>query len=178
MFNKLSWNDEWVREATETLEEVLRRATSSPARNYVFGQLLNDAVQAHRPWALDVQREATQRGLGSILRSYTQSRGGTLPFKHGGELHLKSAIVGIERTGDNGETWIQQELLARATFREIAANRARDLKIRKAYSVRVAMEDRLLALEEMAPGTETPDEACAQLGISLDDYLGGGELAA
>jgi hypothetical protein len=33
------------------------------------------------------------------------------------------------------------------------------------------LADRLLALQELAPAAATPQEACASLGISLDEYL-------
>jgi hypothetical protein len=178
VFNKLSWSDDWIEECTAMLEDVLHRATSSPARNHLLGELLNDALQAHRGWALDLQREATQRGLGSMLRSYTQNRVSSLPFNLDGQLHEKSAIAGIVRTGDDGESWVQQEMLARSTFREIAAKRSRDLKGQRAYSIRVALDDKLLALEQLAPGTETPEEACAVLGVALHDYLAESDLAA
>lgn len=178
MFNKLSWPDEWVEECVAMMEEVLRRATSSPARNHLLGELLNDAIQAQRGWALDLQRESIQRGLGSMLRSYTQSRVSPLPVNLDGHLYEKSAVAGIERTGDDGETWVQQALLARSTFREIAAKRARDLKGERAYSIRVALDDKLLALEQLAPGTKTPEEACESLGVSLHDYLADPGLAA
>lgn len=42
-----------------------------------------------------------------------------------------------------------------------------------AYTDNVAVADRLLALAEMAPGSNTPQEAAQALGISLDEYLAG-----
>lgn len=176
--SRLTWADEWNEEHDAMMEEVIRRATSSPARVALYEQLRDDAVQAQRPWAIELQREDAHKGAVAHVSAYLQKQGGKIPGRRNGRSVTTPAVVGITRTDDDGEAWVQQEFLHKCEWRELEAKRATNGKMEEAYAVKNAVIDKFLELRTKVPGARTPEDACEKLGVTVLQYLSSDGIAA
>lgn len=175
---KVGWPPEWNSEYTEMMEEVIAETPNSAERIAAFLAKLHDAVQAQRQWAMLLDADIRRRGAGSEVSGYAKARVPRLPVAYDGRLLTQDAVAGFKQTRASGEQWVAQQMVAMVSWDELKAKRAEQLAMEHAYGVKVAMYDKLLALRDMAPRAANPAEACSILGMSIDDYLGGGTLAA
>lgn len=170
MRNRNAWAPAEREEYDELLAEVVAATTNTTKRLDLFEQLLNDALQAQRSWARDVERSGLRNGLAKEIKAY-QDRKRALVAYDGQLLNLPRVQGTVTRTSD-GEVHHQRELIELWTWQQIADKRADALKTRQYYSEKVAHYDRLLALRDMCPESVTPTDAARRLGINLDEFLG------
>ena len=157
------------REYETLLNEVLVQAEGTGERARLMQQKIDDAVQAQREWASLVKRNAEIDGYAAAIKVHLK-RTRVVVNINDREVS-KPRTIGTKRTDDAGKVIDLQLPFEVLTFDQIRDKRKEYLAQARAYSDNVAMTDRLLALEEMAPGHATPAEAARALGISLDDYL-------
>jgi hypothetical protein len=175
---KASWSEQDIIEYEAMMEEVCTSRTSSEGRIALFLSKLRDAVQAHRPWAVE-KEDILRRGAGAVVSTYAKGREQPAMFSYEGEMLTKPVVIGIRRADtQNGRPRPEQALIELATWEEIEVKRQDYLSQRRAYTANVAMMDRILALRDLSPGALTPLEACTSLGVSLHDYLAESGLAA
>lgn len=169
------WNSGWDRGAMAEYRELMHGACDASRENSrrkeVLLDRLNDALQAHRDWARDMEDEIRLRGALSLITSFARAERTVLVAMSDRRSLLKSKDIGIKLVDDSGQIYEQRAFFEELTWEQIEDKRAAYLKGRRAYDDNVAIMDRLAALRLMAVGTSTVGEACDRLGISVDEYL-------
>lgn len=151
------------------LAEVVDTTSVAAERIDALEVRLADAIQAHRPWANEVERACRRFGLGKeITRFEDRSRA---MVSYDGQVMNLPAKQSRRVVAANGGVAHQRELIELWSWDEIAAKRAESLHARRTYDAKVAHLDRLLALREMAPAASTPDEAARLAGIDIETWL-------
>lgn len=169
VINRSAWSPEEQEEYEELLAAVTASGRESSARLDVFERLLADAIQAHRPWAREVERACLRGGMGKEISRY-QGRMRALVAHDGRVLNEPRIQSRKVRTAD-GATVDQRELIELWTWEQIAEKRVEAIRMRGSYDDKIAHYDRLLALRVLAPDSVTPTEAAAVLDVDLDEYL-------
>lgn len=169
--NRNAWGSEERAEYDALLAEVVAATNKTPARLDLFERKLNDAIQAHRPWAREVERHCVRNGLAKEIKAF-QDRNRAMVAHNGRVLNLPKVQSTLVRDEESGEVFYQRELIELWTWEQIADKRTEALKARQGYTEKVAHYDRLLALREMCPDASTPAEAAKALGLNLDEFLG------
>jgi hypothetical protein len=172
--NRHAWSAEAKDEYEDLLADICNTTNDTSERLDLFEEQLIDAVQAHRQWALDVSRACRRAGLGKEISRF-EDRNRVL-VSHDGQL-LSVPRTQSRKVKVAGEVTYQRELIVVWTWVELAEKRAEVIKATRAYTAKVQQYDRLLALRDMAPEAGSPAEAAEQLGLDLDEYLGGEEAA-
>lgn len=163
------WPPEEREEYEALLGEVATASTVTSERLDLFERKLTDAVQAHRPWAVQVERACLRGGMGQEIRRF-EDRNRAL-VAHDGRVLSVPAIQARRVHTDSGEVY-QRELIQLWTWAEIEGKRVEALNAARTYTDKVAHYDRLLALRALCPASATPDDAARRLDIDLDDFLG------
>lgn len=174
--NRNTWSWEERREFDEVLERVVASSRNGHERVDLFDSLLNDALQAHRVWAHDIDRHARRDGLAAEIRRY-QDRNRAL-MSHLGELLNLPRVQARRIRSDDGDVFYQRELIELFSWEQLAEKRTEALKARGTYTQKVAHYDRLMALRDLAPESATPAEAAEMLGTTIEAWLVGGTLSA
>ena len=157
------------REYEQMMAEVLAEAEGTGDRARLLANKVHDAIQAHRSWAQQVQWDAQVTGYAAAVKTYLK-RTRVVVNIHDREVS-KPRTIGTKRRDEDGNVVDLQLPLEVLTFDQIREKRREYVRQVKAYTDNLAVADRLLALEEMAPGSATPAEAAKTLGTTLDDYL-------
>lgn len=173
--NTASWSPEERAEWEDLLEQVTQEAESTGDAVDMLKQLVRDAVQAQRFWANDVEDAALRTGLRSLVNAYKKRQRVLVSYQ--GELLNKARAIGVKHVAEDGSTWHAQPLIDVMTWDQLREKRREYLTQIRAYTSNVAEMDQLLALQEICPGAATPQEACEQLGTTVDEYLKRGEAA-
>lgn len=168
--NQAAWSPAEREEYDSIVREVIETVDSTEARIDLYEQAVADAVQARRFWASDVDRDARRTGYREQIKSWLKRN--RVIVNIGAREVSKPRVIGVKRTDDEGQQYDAQALLDVMTFDELRAKRREWLRQVHAYNDNVALADRLLALQELAPTATTPQDACRLLGTSLDEYLG------
>lgn len=164
-----AWSPQERDEYEELLAEVCNATTDTRDRLDLLEEKLNDAMQAHRPWAFSVATQCRRFGLGKEISRFQDRNRALVSFD--GRL-LSMPRVQSRRVEVDGELTYQRELIVLWTWDELREKRREAIRATETYSAKVGHYDRLLALAEKAPGTATPAEAADVLGLDLDEYLG------
>lgn len=172
--NRNAWSAEAKDEYEGLLADICNQTTDTSERLDLFEDALTGAVQAHRQWALDVSRACRRAGLAKEVTRFEDRNRALVSFD--------GQLLSVPRTQSRkvmvlGEVTYQRELITVWTWDEIAEKRAEVIKATQAYTVKVQQYDRLLALRVLAPDAGSPAEAAEQLGLDIDEYLGGSEAA-
>lgn len=168
--NTSSWSPEERAEWDDLLEQVTQETESTGDAVDMLKGLVRDAVQAQRFWANDIEDAALRTGLRSLINAYKKRHRVFVSYR--GELLNKARAIGVKHVAEDGSTWHAQPLIDVMTWDQIREKRRAYLAQLRAYTSNVAEMDQLLALQEMCPGAVTPQEACEQLGTTVDEYLG------
>jgi hypothetical protein len=145
-------------------------STSTAARREYFIIGLDDALQAHRFWASDVDRQVRGRGIDNLLRAWQKAHT-RVPVSHDGRLLLVPREIGTARRTTAGAVRHEQRLFDYLTWDEIKAKRQEYLRQQRTYSDLVATLDKLLALADVVPQTANPAEAAEAIGITVENWL-------
>lgn len=166
-----AWGVDERAEYDKLLAEVIAATNNTTARLDLFEAKLNDAIQAHRPWAREVEQYSVRIGLAKEIKAF-QDRSRAMVAHNGRVLNLPKVQSTLVRNEESGEVFYQRELIELWTWEQIADKRTEALKARQGYTEKVAHYDRLLALRDMCPEANTPAEAAKMLGLNLDEFLG------
>lgn len=164
------WSPEERDEYEDLIAEVVNTTTNTSDRLDLFEDKLIDAMQAQRPWAIDVARACRRYGLAKEITRF-EGRSRTL-VSHDGKLMSQPRVQARRVVSASGEQTYQRELIEVWTWEQLAAKRAEVLQAQDSYSAKLGHYDRLLALRDKAPDTASPAEAAAALGLDLDEWLG------
>jgi hypothetical protein len=167
---KAHWGEAEVEEYDSIIEATLRNDVSTSERAETFAYEIESAIQAHRPWAREVEQDAKRRGYLSIYKQ--EVRKGTVLVQVGGEDIEKPAMVSVQRVGDNGVTFQQLAFYEVMTREQIAFKRTEYIKARRAYDSNVAVMDKLTAMLDAAEADDLAT-AAASLGLSVEEWLAG-----
>lgn len=165
------WTPEDVREWDSLLQEVVESAETTVERTDLMERLMDDAVNAHRPWANDMQRQCLRDGYARQWKAYMKRTRVIVATREA--TVEKPRVVGVKRLDEAGAKYDVQALYELLTFDEIRAKRRENLAQIKAYTDSVAVCDKYLALQSLAPEAATPAEAAKSLGIDIDEWLAG-----
>jgi len=158
------------REYEALLNAVIAEADGTGERVALMDRFMEDAIQAHRHWAVQVEGAARRNGYAAEIKTYLK-RTRVVINLNDREIS-KPRTIGTRRESDDGKVIDLQLPFEVLTFDQIRDKRREYLTQINAYTDNLAVADRLLALAEMAPGSNTPAEAAKLLGIVLDEYLG------
>lgn len=158
------------RDAFEALiDEACDEQTSTRLRVTAFLHKLADATQAHAAWSDIVRDECLERGAASLIKAHLKARNRVM-VAYNGELVAKSAMVGVRRSGPDGE-YVQQELIYVLTWDELIEKKQEYLAAVRSYTSNVGMVDILLALRSLCPESANPVDAATQLGTTVEAWL-------
>lgn len=168
--SKAAWGEQ-ERDEFDVLVQECLAANRSDERTQRFVAGVADAVQAHRPWARDVERHALYRGAQSILAAEERRRpDATIPVAFDGQRLDKPRMLGVRRADDEGNVWAERTLFDYMTVEELRAKRKEFLANAKTYSDSAEMLDRLIAMCDAAECT-TPAEAARKLGVPIESWI-------
>lgn len=136
-----------------------------------FKRGLEDAVQAHRPWARDLQDSAMIDGLRKILKARAKAESVIL-VDYRGNLIAKATRIGRRTKSTNGSTTHDQALITDFTWEQLEEWLYGIQSQIKSLLVNVDVANRLKELRKEYPETTTVNEALLLAGKSLNEYLG------
>lgn len=168
---KNGWSEEDRDEYEGLITEALREQATADRRD-VFLAGLTDAVQAHRIWALDVDATIRNDGADKILKSEQGLRQPRVPVAHNGQILGKAPReFGRKLRDEDGLVVHARTLFDFLTFEELREKRLEFQGTERAARIDRYTVEKLLTLEDLAPGAATPAEACEQLGTTVEAFL-------
>jgi hypothetical protein len=171
--NRAAWSPEERAEYEELLRQVVTSTNDTTLRLDLYDRLINDAIQAQRYWARDIQRANSRHGAAAEVKRY-QDRIRAMVSHDGRVLNLP-AVQSRKTFTDDGDEVYQRELIELWTWEQIVEKRAEANRAKRVYTNKVAHYDRLLALRELCPDSASPADAAGHLGISIQQFLGESE---
>jgi hypothetical protein len=167
---KAEWEAALELAVTTTEDDTRTQMANSARAADMLARIVADAVQAHRPWAFDVQRTALHDGLNKMVKEW-RKKIRIVGADDDEKTVDRPGVIGVVRAGEDGEKWVQQVLIQTATFDELRAKRKEYAKQVAAFKDNIFIVDKLLRLQAMCPVAATPQEACDLLGIDLGEYM-------
>lgn len=167
--DRTTWTPEERAAYEALLGEVVEATSNTTERLDLFESKLDDAIQAHRAWASEVDSACRRTGMGKEISRY-EGRNRALVAYDGRVLNLPAKQARKVASADGVVTY-QRELIELWSWDDIAAKRHEALTAQRTYSEKVAHYDRLLALRDLAPASATPREAAESLGQSVEEFL-------
>lgn len=165
---KKGWSEQDHAEFDALVDEVLALDASTPQRGERFMELIDDAIQAHRMWARDVERASRLSGFKSVWYRI-QRRGSKLVLIGGREVD-KPAQVSVKRIGDAGQIFKQLAFFDDLDLADVADKRREFTVVRNSYNDNILMLNKVEAFIK-AGNARTVREAEDALGIKLDTWL-------
>jgi hypothetical protein len=171
--SRASWSPEDHKEYEAALEEAFEAGTTTTERIDALEAILADAVQAHRPWARDIEREAIRTGLDKLIVSHGNRRQPPVLFVYDGRVISKPRRRGVVTRLDSGERVHQQELFEVMTWDEFDS-----LDENRADQIGTLVDERRMLgrirqLRQLHPDSTTVGEALHLQGCSLDEWVAG-----
>jgi hypothetical protein len=167
--DRAGWTPDERDEYEDLLGEIVGATNVTADRLDLFEHRLLDAIQAHRPWATEVERACRRSGLGKEISRY-EDRNRAMVSHEGRVLNLPAKQARKVASTD-GAVEYQRELIELWSWDEIAEKRLEALKAAQTYTDKVAHYDRLLALRVLAPDAKSPADAAKAAGLDLDEFL-------
>ena len=175
--NKRSWSEEDRAEYDALVTDALRER-SVPVWRDIFLDGLDGALQARRYWAKDVEHDMRETGADRILKSEQEVRHPRVLVAHDGRVLGKAGrTAGRTVRKADGSAGHEQTLFDDLTFEQLRERLPWCAQQIGAYEREAHKILRLLVLETRAPGTTTPAEACVVLGIAIEQWLLGKDVA-
>lgn len=168
--DRRSWSAEERAEEEAMLQQIIDSTTDTHARLDLGERLLGDAIQAHRYWATELERQFLRNGLAKEIKRYQDRH--RVAVAYDDRLVSQPRVQGVKSRRSDGSVYEARALIEFRPWEEIAEKRLEAIRMRRTYDEKVAHYDRLLALRDLAPDATTPVEAATALGIDLDEYLG------
>jgi hypothetical protein len=168
--NRQSWSPEEKDEYEALCREAWDSSDSTKDRTEEFLKLLQDAAQARRIFARDILREIEMAGAAALLKRWNKQTS-RVAVAYDGRILSKPRTVGTTRADELGKRYAVQTLFDLMTFDEIERKVREYQKQVSSYKENIHLAETLLALRRKAPGAQTPAEACARLGTTVEAYL-------
>ena len=165
---KKRWSDTERAEFEAVVLESIAVDGSNSKRAEAFAAKVADAIQAHRPWARDVEKDALSRGFKNVFRA--EARKGTVTVMLKGTSVEKPAQVSVRKQSEDGVTYEQLAFFETLTRQQVADKRTEYLKQRRAYDSNIATMDKLAALMDAAQADDI-ETACAIIGVTVEEWL-------
>lgn len=170
VIDRAAWSPEERAEFEALLTEVCDASRDTAGRLNLMEELIQDAIQAHRPWATEVARSARREGYAREIKRHQDRQRALVAYD--GRVLSMPAVQARKVLDADGEVSYQRELIELWTWAELRAKRKEAIRAAKTYTDKVAHYDRLLFLAELAPEAGTPSEAAKALGLNLEEWLG------
>lgn len=166
---KPDWTDDDKAEWEAALDEALalRNSAEQAAR---LSEIIDDARRSMRTWAEDKLDEAIRLGCAEMVKRAAGRRRRVL-VAHNGRMLNRPAIRGVTARRGDGEKVFQRRLFIEMTFAEVEEVISTSTRHIRGEFDNIAVARKVLALADLAPGTETVAEACDALRLDLDVYL-------
>ncbi|MBV1869254.1 MAG: hypothetical protein KUG69_15330 [Marinosulfonomonas sp.] len=153
-----------------------RKADTQSARAYSVIDLLEDAEQAQRKWAPTALRELAADGARSALKKRTKERSRVF-VPVGTSVAHRSMRVGVRSQQADGSDVHQQKLFEEMTWAELDDHVQMLEQQLRSLGVTLAVDRKLIKLRGRYPDSVGPRDACAELGLSVEEFLAA-EVAA
>lgn len=170
--NIKNWTSNERLEHEELMDEICDETVDPGARAGLLRERVRDAVQANRFWASELEEHVELTGYRQYANRWAQKRKQVTLHRQGRAPVTRSSVVGARADdGDGGIEYVQLDL-ADLTREQIEEGRRADLAMTRSYGDRIALRDAYLALLDLAPEASTPREAAAQIGTTVESWLG------
>lgn len=133
-------------------------------------ELLEDALQAGRPWAQYILDDDTEYGHLTRFKRWDKDRNQQKVFV-GDTVVQRAAVVGVKRKLDGDTREWQQSLWRELTWDEIEQKLKEGVMQQYSGKITATTARRLLSLRERVPESVGPEDACLELGLDFDEYL-------
>lgn len=164
------WSDEDAAEVDEMFAAVVGSSHDTGARVDALLSALDDAANAHRTWAVEIESNVRKRGALALLRSEIRKRY-RVSVAHNGRLLNKPRMIGGRHLAEDGTRTSQLRLMEDLSWDELEErSRWYEGQI-TAYADDRTIMRKLLALRAQVPSAATPAQACAELGLTVEAYL-------
>lgn len=142
----------------------------------VLEALQKAADQAHRPWARTVLNNIFTAGC---LKRWKDWNRGRAVITVAGETYVttKAAAMSVMRQDSAGAKYFQLTFWEDMDRDQLVQVLSAAAKRQDAEKTTIATARKLLALLDRAPKAKTVREAADEVGVDLDEYLGGAEAA-
>lgn len=165
----------WSEEDADDFEDVVTEALAErlPRKRVdVFIAGMDSAAMAQRPWASEIAAAVRRKGVAKVLEEELKNRQPRVPVADGGKV-VGSMPSEVGRRGRSTTGRVQHERgdLGELPFDDLREKRAEYARNRRALDVDIRGIDILLQLELQVPGAATPDDACQQMGTTVQEYL-------
>lgn len=152
-------------ELTVILDAVSSGQRPMRDRTRDMQRLIRDAEQAHRPWARVEADAAELDGYAKRIKSHMKATCTVTVRKH-----TRSTVIGVPRVVNGEIEWHQVEA-ADATFAEMRGHL--DMLNANARALRgnIRTIERLISLEDKAPGSSTVGQALGTLHTTIEEVL-------
>jgi len=175
--NKNSWSQGDRNEFEVLADRCLTEAAISD-RIDEFLYYLDGAVQVRRFWALDVNADIRDEGAARILKNEMALRRPRVPVAHDGQiLGRVPREIGRKVRGDDGKVVHVREQFELFTYEDLRTKHRHFATTERAAAVDRYAIEKLLTLEARVPKSATPADACRVLGITVEAFLAGEEVA-
>lgn len=168
--NRRGWGPDEIDEHDELMRITIASSTRVADRVDVFLAGIEDAVQAGRFWANEIEEDIRRRGSNYLIKQWQRTHN-RVPFSHDGQILTVPRHVGTTSVSDDGSMYYEQKLFDYLTWDAIREKRLEYIRQMGVYSERIAVLDKLLALRELAVDAETPAAAAQAIGTTVDDWL-------
>jgi hypothetical protein len=166
-----TWSPQDREEYEVACAEAWDHAEGTRERALHFLALVQDAAQAHRPWALSLLDEFLESGSASELKRWRKRTQRVVAVAHDGRVLDRPRVVGVVRQRDDGARYSDQTLYDLLTWEQIEEVHAGYLRQISAYRDNAYITSLLLELRNLAPAAMTPREAAELLGTTVDAWL-------
>lgn len=165
---KKGWSDQDHAEFDALVAEVQALDVSTAERGERFMLLIDDAVQAQRMWARDVERSSRLAGFKAIWYRI-QRRGSKLVLIGGREVD-KPAQISVKREDASGKQFRQLAFFDDIDLADVADKRREFTTMRNSYNDNILMLNKVEMFIKHA-GARTVREAEDTTGMTLDTWL-------
>jgi hypothetical protein len=170
--NRNAWSAEERAEYDTLCAEAFWYGTSTRERTERYIEMLHGDEQAHRFYAKDCLDDALYRGAAAQLVAWSKSqKTGRIAISHEGQVLSVRRVRGTIVRDAKGKRVHTQSAFDFWSWEQLEAKILEYVANIRAYRIQLGTLFRLLDLRELAPGTNTPDEATKQLGTSVEKFL-------
>ena len=165
-----AWGEQEHAEHEALIAEVIASTTGNGARAALYREMVEDAIQAHRPWARDVENRVLDNGYVAFWKNI--SRQGVVHVIRDGRAATKPRTWALPRISDDGARYTQDALIDVFTREDIMHKREEALRMIDTWDSTLTLYSALLDFLDKA-GADDVATAEAALGMSVNDWLEG-----
>jgi hypothetical protein len=175
--NRGMWSPEERAEHDAMRRRCLEEATTPDALDLYEG-LINDAIQAHRFWAMQLYRSNHRHGAASDLKRFQDQARRLKRRSPDGRVVSLPAYQGTKVRSAKGDGVHVRGPIERWSRVQITEKREDEIQACRRHTDRTALCDDLLHLLDLCPEAKTPDEAARRLGTTVEAFLRSREESA